>query len=192
MRNTFPLTAWVDINLTVNEHTVQLIFRLLVDPSSPIRQATAYALSKIVSKGLKTPADKLNLIRVLSLGQILESLEEKSRVARKPGEENEAEESFRESLGKLASGLGLELVDLAAAVRISITCCHPRSNIGISQENLSQEDRATVDQLTTQLFPVAIQFLADEYDDTASTVFPLFSAVFASVRLVYRVLLSAR
>ena len=32
-----------------------------------------------------------------------------------------------------------------------------------------------------QLLPVAIQFLADEYDDTSSTIFPLFTSVFGSV-----------
>ncbi|KAG8841291.1 pre-tRNA nuclear export protein, partial [Tulasnella sp. 330] len=151
---------WVDINLTVNQNTVPLIFKLLADPSSRIRQATAYALLRLVSKGLKAPSDKLQLIRVLSLGEVLESLETKSR--RPPGsDENEEEELYREGLGKLANGLGLELVDL------------------LGEASVPPEGRAITEQLVAQLLPVCIQFLADPFDDTSFTVFTFFSQLFS-------------
>ncbi|KAG9047337.1 pre-tRNA nuclear export protein [Tulasnella sp. UAMH 9824] len=158
---------WIDINLTINQHTVPLIFRLLADPSSPIRQATAHALLKIVQRGLKEPSDKLQLIRVLSLGEVLEALERKSREGRKTGngvQADEEEEHFRESLGKLACGLGKELVDL------------------IAEPALPPEGREMAEQLLMQLFPTAIQLLADEYDDTSSTILPLFTIVFSSYK----------
>ncbi|KIO34261.1 hypothetical protein M407DRAFT_16794 [Tulasnella calospora MUT 4182] len=158
---------WIDINLTINQHTVPLIFRLLADPSSPIRQATAHALLKIVQRGLKESSDKLQLIRVLSLGEVLDALERKSREGRKTGngvQADEDEEHFRESLGKLACGLGKELVDL------------------IAEPALSPEGREMAEQLLMQLFPTAIQFLADEYDDTSSTILPLFTIVFSSYK----------
>lgn len=152
----------MDINLTVNQSTVPLIFKLLADPSSRIRQATAHALLKLVSKGLKSPTDKLQLIRVLSLGEVLESLEAKCR---KPAgaEENEEEDLYRESLAKLANGLGLELVDL------------------LGDANLPPEGRGVTEQLTAQLLPVCLQFLADPFDDTSSTVFTFFSQLFSHV-----------
>ncbi|KAG9000427.1 pre-tRNA nuclear export protein [Tulasnella sp. JGI-2019a] len=151
---------WVDINLTVNQNTVPLIFKLLADPSSRIRQATAYALLRLVTKGLKAPSDKLQLIRVLSLGEVLESLEAKSR--RPPGsEENEDEDLYREGLGKLANSLGLELVDL------------------LGEAELPQEGREITEQLVAQLLPVCIQFLADPFDDTSSTVFTFFNQLFS-------------
>ncbi|KAG8868598.1 pre-tRNA nuclear export protein, partial [Tulasnella sp. 331] len=141
-------------------NTVPLIFKLLADPSSRIRQATAYALLRLVSKGLKAPSDKLQLIRVLSLGEVLESLETKSR--RPPGsDENEEEELYREGLGKLANGLGLELVDL------------------LGEASVPPEERAITEQLVAQLLPVCIQFLADPFDDTSFTVFTFFSQLFS-------------
>jgi exportin-T len=71
---------------------------------------------RIVQKGLKEPLDKLQLIRVLSLGEVLEALEAKTREGREGGKRDEAEEAYRESLGKLACGLGLELVKLVDEV----------------------------------------------------------------------------
>lgn len=99
-----------------------MIFRLLSESSASVRQSTAYALSRIVSKGLKEPSDKLQLLRVLSLAEVLEALEEKSRAARPAGSgaenHDEAEESFREGLGKLACSFGNELVDLIGDVSL--------------------------------------------------------------------------
>ena len=103
--------SWIDINLTVTRDTVPLLFTLLSDVSLAIRLATCLALTRIVSKGLKEPSDKLQLIKVLSLGQVLEALEARTRAER--GEDtDEAEESYREFLGKLLNVLGLEICKL--------------------------------------------------------------------------------
>lgn len=84
------------------------------DPSLPIRLATSAALLRIVSKGLKEPADKLQLIKVLSLGQVLEALEKKTRAEQvsRGSDVDEGEESYREALGRLLNALGLELCKL--------------------------------------------------------------------------------
>jgi len=106
--------GWIDINLTVTPTTVPLLFGLLADASLPIRLATSVALLRVVSKGLKEQGDKLQLLKVLSLGQVLEALEAKTRKEQSErGEEtDEGEESYRESLGKLLNVLGLELTKL--------------------------------------------------------------------------------
>jgi len=94
---------------------VPLLFTLLSDTSLPIRLATSLALLRIVSKGLKEPEDKLQLIKVLSLGQVIDALETKTRSQRSDSgsETDEGEESYRETLGKLLNVLGLELAKLA-------------------------------------------------------------------------------
>lgn len=98
-----------------------MLFKLLSDPAVPIRLATSGALLRIVQKGLKEPSDKLQLFRVLSLGQVLEMLEEKTRITgAKDDEDNDDEVSYRESLGKLTSGLGLELIKLCDDVGTSL------------------------------------------------------------------------
>jgi exportin-T len=77
--------------------------------------AAAGALRRIVSKGLKEPADKLQLIQVLSLGQVIDSLEERTRLEQiaRGDDTDEGEESYREALGRLLNVLGIELVKLA-------------------------------------------------------------------------------
>lgn len=106
--------GWIDINLTVTPVSVPLLFSLLSDPSLAIRLATSVALLRIVSKGLKEPTDKLQLIKVLSLGQVLDALEDRTRAEQvsRGSDVDEGEESYRESLGKLLNVLGLELSKL--------------------------------------------------------------------------------
>ena len=98
--------------------TISLLFSLLSDTSLPIRLATSVALLRMVSKGLKEASDKVQLFKVLSLGQVLEALEEKTRqeqVTR--GEDtDEGEESYREALGRLLNAYGLELIKLTEDV----------------------------------------------------------------------------
>jgi exportin-T len=94
---------------------VPLLFTLLSDTSLSIRLATSLALLRIVSKGLKEPEDKLQLIKVLSLGQVIDALETTTRTQRSASgsEPDEGEESYREALGRLLNVLGLELAKLA-------------------------------------------------------------------------------
>jgi exportin-T len=94
--------------------TVPLLFNLLADPSLPIRLATSVALLRVVAKGLKEPADKLSLLKVLSLGEVLDALESKTRTQQleRGTDTDEGEESYREALGKLLNVLGLEISKL--------------------------------------------------------------------------------
>lgn len=115
-------SGWIDINLTVTPSTIPLLFSLLQDPSLPIRLATSAALLRMISKGLKEPGDKIQLIKVLSLREVLEELEEKTRAqqASRGDDIDEGEESYREALGRLLNALGLELVKLAEAVCVML------------------------------------------------------------------------
>jgi len=117
--------GWVDINLTVTPTTIPLLFTLISDAALPIRLATCVSLSRIVSKGLKEPGDKLQLIKVLSLADVLANLEERTREEQiTRGEDtDEGEESYREALGKLLNVLGLELCKLSEVRVISRSLC---------------------------------------------------------------------
>ena len=59
-------------------------------------------------------SDKLQLIQVLSLGQVLDALETRTRAeqASRGSDVDEGEESYREALGRLLNVLGLELSKL--------------------------------------------------------------------------------
>jgi exportin-T len=125
--------------------------------------ATVTALQRMIAKGLKEPSDKIDLLRVLDLGKVLAALEERTRKAREErGLEDSDDEQFRESLGKLLSTLGLELLDL-------------------TKEDLVSEIRTHANQMLEEIYPVTMQFVADEFDDTSSTVFPFVHALLLAV-----------
>ncbi|PFH52965.1 hypothetical protein AMATHDRAFT_55850 [Amanita thiersii Skay4041] len=157
--------GWIDINLTVTPTTVSLLFSMLADPSLPIRLATSVALLRIVAKGLKEPGDKLQLIKVLSLGQVLDALESKTRAEQieRGDDVDEGEESYREALGKLLNMLGLELIKL-------------------TDECPNEDVRSEAAVYLAQIQPVLLRFLADPYDDTSSTVFPLLQGLLSSLK----------
>lgn len=146
--------GWIDINLTVTPRTVPLLFSLLADSSLPVRLATSAAFLRIIAKGLKEPGDKLSLFKVLSLGDVLETLEAKTRIQQTERGSNidEGEESYREALGKLLNVLLLEVAKL-------------------TDDCSDGEISCEASKLMTQLLPILLRFLADPYDDTSSTVF---------------------
>ncbi|TEB33368.1 KapM protein [Coprinellus micaceus] len=163
--------GWIDINLTVTPTTVPLLFKLLADASLPIRLATSVSLLRIVSKGLKEPSDKLQLLKVLSLGEVLHALEEKTRKEQveRGDDTDEGEESYREALGKLLNVLGLELAKL------------------VDEPSAPEDVKAEARMYLQQLHPVMLKFLADDYDDTASTVFPLLQLILSSYKKIRKV-----
>jgi exportin-T len=142
--------------------------------------AAAGALRRIVSKGLKEPADKLQLIKVLSLGQVISSLEERTRAEQiaRGDDTDEGEESYRETLGRLLNVLGLELVKLAD---VSCSLSHYSIISSAPKDAPADEVRAEGSGLLQQILPIMLRFMEDEYDDTCSTVFPMLQTVLASV-----------
>ncbi|KAK7033114.1 Exportin-T [Favolaschia claudopus] len=158
--------GWIDINLTVTPTTVPLLFNLLADPSLPIRLATCVALMRIVAKGLKEPEDKLQLLKVLSLGHVLDALETKTRTQQSERtEEDEGEESYREALGKLLNVFGLELTKLI-------------------EDSTNPDVTSETSLLLEQILPVMLRFMADEYDDTCNTVFPLLQVILTGYKRI--------
>lgn len=157
--------GWIDINLTVTPTTIPLLFSLLSDSALTIRLATCVAITKIVTKGLKEPSDKIQLFKVLSLGPVLDALETRTRAeqAGRGSDVDEGEESYREALGKLLNAFGLELTKLLEE--------HPTGSF---------RDEAT--QMLNELLPIMLRFMADEYDDTCSTIFPLLQTVLSNYK----------
>jgi exportin-T len=157
--------GWIDINLTVTPTTIQLLFTSLSDASIPIRLAAATALSRIVAKGLKEPTDKLQLIKVLSLAEVIDALEARTRSEQQArGEDvHEEEESYREALGRLLNVLGLELTKLI-------------------EEKSSLDVFSEATRLLDQILPLILRFLSDEYDDTCNTVFPVLQAILTNYK----------
>ena len=49
------------------------------------------------------------------------------------------------------------------------------------QENTNEEISSEASRMLTHILPVMLQFMADEYDDTCSTIFPLLSNILSGV-----------
>jgi exportin-T len=179
---------WIDISLTCSPVTIQMMFTLLSggphSPAAPvsanIRLGTVGALNRMVTKGLKEPSDKLDLLRVLDLGKVLDALETQTRENRTKlsADVSEVEEQFRESLGKLLTAIGSELLDLSKEVgRLRV---HLRPLMEVVQDT-SEQIRLPALQMLDEIIPVAFRFLSDEYDDTTSTIFPFIQGLLQSV-----------
>ncbi|EJD48923.1 ARM repeat-containing protein [Auricularia subglabra TFB-10046 SS5] len=154
---------WIDVNFTVTPATIQLLFTLLSDPSLNIRLATSVALLRMVQKGLKEGADKLQLFKVLSLGEVLRTLDERTRAEKAERDvPNEDEELYREYLGRLLNGYGLELVKY------------------VDELSLGVPMREEFNVLLQELLPTMLHFMGDDYDDTSSTIFPFLTTLLSS------------
>lgn len=138
-----------------------------------------------MSKGLKEPGDKLQLIKVLSLAQVIDALEAKTRSQQteRKSEVDEGEESYREALGRLLNVLGLELRALIDVSARPISFLSFHSLILLQDTPNNDEITSEASTILTQILPVVLRFMEDEYDDTCATIFPLLQSILGSVSL---------
>ncbi|GAA5993378.1 hypothetical protein JCM11641_008430, partial [Rhodosporidiobolus odoratus] len=155
---------WIDINLMITPPTISLLLRAINLPTSPtfsttsIRIATADALIETVSKGMPAP-DKLRLIEVLNVGQVLAALvAEKGAGAGEEGEEGEGEEEFRDKLGKLLNGVGGEVCKI------------------IEDSHTTPESKLSASTHLTPLLPLLLRFLSLPSPQTLLTTLTPFTS----------------
>ncbi|KAG9296389.1 hypothetical protein G9A89_014981 [Geosiphon pyriformis] len=136
--------AWIDISLIVNEAYISLLYQFLGDPR--FRIAACECLTEIVYKGMK-PLDKLKLIQILNLTEIMVRLDLSDDI------------DFVEHVAKLTNVLGAELC-----------------KIWEETDHSSEAKSAAYEQIVL-LLPFLLKFLGDEYDDTSSAVFSFVTGI---------------
>ncbi|KAK4048624.1 pre-tRNA nuclear export protein [Microbotryomycetes sp. JL201] len=152
--------SWIDINLMVTPTSIPILLRAL-HLSSPadigVRTASVDTLLETLSKGMPAP-DKLSLLSVLDVATVLTQL---SSVGRENGAASGSGdvEAFREKLGKLLNGAGLELCRIAEDTASPPEC------------------KTTASSMITALLPLLLQFVSDGHDATALAVFPFTTQV---------------
>lgn len=99
--------AWIDISLIVTPSFLPLLFQCLATPQANIRLASAELLFELVAKGM-SPTDKLELLRILNVSDIVSQLVTRDDERKKSGVESEQDELYREKLGRVLNVLGLE------------------------------------------------------------------------------------
>jgi hypothetical protein len=94
-----------------------LLFQCLATPQVNIRLASAELLFELVAKGM-SPTDKLELLRILNVSDIVSQLLTRDDERKKSGVENEQDELYREKLGRVLNVLGLEFTRIVDEVRM--------------------------------------------------------------------------
>ncbi|KAL7748978.1 pre-tRNA nuclear export protein [Sorochytrium milnesiophthora] len=158
LQNVGLFISWIDVGLVVNEQYIPIIFRFLSPETSTsstqmLRGAAAECLRDILSKGMR-PADKLDMIRMIGLVDVLDqlcsTLSLQSQAAANGGD---AGEDLVEHAAKLVNTVGYELV--AASMELSDDA----------------QAQANAFELIQRVFVHAINIFANEYDDVTSAVF---------------------
>lgn len=116
-----------------------------------LRTTAAETLSSIISKKMRS-SDKLSLITFLNLTQVVNTLN---------AEDEDLE--FSESLARLVNAQGLELTRI------------------LTEMNPAPELREKGLRALRDLLPLLLRFLADEYDEISTAVFPFLTDLLSQV-----------
>ncbi|RUS28066.1 Exportin 1-like protein-domain-containing protein, partial [Jimgerdemannia flammicorona] len=166
--------AWMDISLVVNDVVIGLLYQLLGEERLRMgaceclveRAADTEGMSpkhiRVVNKGMK-PLDKLNLIQVLNLTDVMGRLDLEDDV------------DFVEHVAKLTNALGVELCHIWAEDGV----VPEAKGISVMQDlpilSFNCYPAAVTYGLIELVLPYLLKFLSNEYDDTCSAVFPFLN-----------------
>ncbi|KAJ1561922.1 hypothetical protein HK096_002829 [Nowakowskiella sp. JEL0078] len=131
--------AWIDINLVVTDHFLSTLYNLLGDERLQVQAVEC--IEEILGKGMLFP-DKLQLIRVMRIDNVLTQLEQYVN------DEDEMDE-FVGTVAKLLNKLGLE-----------ICRCY--------DESIDENIKNDAFNLLMIYFPFLLKYLGSPYDDTSS------------------------
>ncbi|ORZ35947.1 armadillo-type protein [Catenaria anguillulae PL171] len=151
LKNASLYISWIDVSLIVNDRWLPLILRHLNETEHAARLAALECLSEIVSKGMK-PAEKLRLIEYLGVFQLLQQFVARFFPTTQLQDEDD-DLAFVEQVGKLVSVVGVQLAE--------------------AWVNAPKDDQALLATLTSALhtlFPIYLQFFADDWDHVHATV----------------------
>jgi len=149
--------SWIDISLVVNRDFLGLLLQLLgrSNPSGQddkVRQTAVDCFTEIVGKKMKT-ADKIEMIMVLNLGDIISQL-----IASPPLNDwrttSQYDYDLAEAVAKLVNNAMYDIVK------------------GLEDTPADATTRARADQLLQIFLPLLLRFFSDEYDEICSTVIP--------------------
>ncbi|KAI9187580.1 pre-tRNA nuclear export protein [Blastocladiella emersonii ATCC 22665] len=150
LKNVALYVSWIDVNLVVNDSWIPLLFQHLESSCHGIRLAALDCLNEIVGKGMK-PEDKLELIRALRIFDVLQTVSAQLLPNTPNLEEEDDDLIFVEHLGKLVNTLGCVLV-------------------AIWMETIEPAPRAAIESLIAAIFPLFIQYFANDWDHVSTTV----------------------
>ena len=145
-------SAWIEINLILNEEFLSLFYRCLTKDDSKIQIQTTNTFINILHKKMP-PTKKLELLTFLHLGNFLSQMELDT--------ENMNFE-FAQSLARLCRELGIECIQVLEK--------------SSHQELKYDQFRSMTVSKILEIMPLIFKFLENEYDDLSLEVFPFIGA----------------
>jgi len=164
--------SWVDISLVVNEPMLRLLFEIAGQRGvgSPngfegvIRDAAIDTFTEIVGKKMR-PAEKIELIRVLDLGNVVGQLVASPALSDYRSTPN-YDNDMAETVAKLVNAVMFDIVNV------------------LDTDNLEEQTRQQADELLQIFVSYLLRFFADEYDEICSTVVPSLTDMLSFFRKV--------
>lgn len=158
---------WIDINLVIQQDMISLLLPLIgrlekVPPgeSDKVRDAAVEAYTEIAGKKMK-PADKMELISFLNLGQIVSELINSPPLNQCRGTA-QYDTDLAEAVAKLVNVVVTDIVKVL--------------------EQFSQDSAPKAEQHLRDFLPLLLRFLSDEFDEICSTVIPSLTDVLTLIR----------
>lgn len=96
----------MDLSVALTPDTLAFYQRLLRQPIASIRTAAANILRTLVGKGIKDPAERLQVLSILNVVNTLDPLEAETRDSK----DDEEVVAFRTAIGAVLQQLGSDLV----------------------------------------------------------------------------------
>ncbi|KAH0557174.1 hypothetical protein GP486_005038, partial [Trichoglossum hirsutum] len=159
--------GWIDISVVVNDVLLNLLFQLVGrtgvgGAADKVRDAAIDTLTEIAGKKMK-PADKIELILFLNLGNVVAQL-----VASPP-------------LHELRSTSGYD-TDLAEAVGKLVNNVVSDTVKALDSETTDEQTHQRADELLQVFLPYLLRFFSDEYDEICSTAIPALTEILTFFR----------
>ncbi|KAK4688536.1 exportin-T, partial [Tremellales sp. Uapishka_1] len=142
---------WIDIAVALTPKSLSFLHRLLQQSVTPIRTAAANVFRNFISKGIKDPPERMQVLRVLDVISVLDPLEAQTRGIK----DDDEMDQFRVALGGDLSAYGLELNKFVEQKQ---------------EEGLSPELKAEAETMLSNALPLLLRFLSDRNHDVASSV----------------------
>jgi len=142
---------WVDISIAVTPSSLNLFQRLVAHENRMLQEAGLAMYLALLRKGMKTGADKVQVLKVLNVMAFIEPLEAKSR-----GREDQA--GLRTGLARVLCELGVE------ALKVT------------EDSEADQSSRQQAETMYNATLPFLIRFLGeDSADETTQSIMPLLN-----------------
>lgn len=164
--------SWIDISLVVNESMLRLLFEIAgqrgigssATSEGIVRDAAIDTFTEIVGKKMR-PAEKMELIQVLDLGNVVCQLVASPALSDYRSTPN-YDNDMAETVAKLVNAVVFDIVNV------------------LDTDNIEDQTRRQADELLQIFVQYLLRFFADEYDEICSTVVPSLTDLLSLFRKV--------